>query len=89
MKKFTAGMIGLAALVLAAGLAPSSALAKCSKDCKQLIHSDFKACKTSCAKHDGTCKHACRMTTKAARTACKQATNPTPPSCSPSGAFLL
>jgi hypothetical protein len=88
MSKLTTGVVGLAVLLLAAGMAPSSALAKCSKDCKKVLRTDFKTCKTSCAKHDGACKQACRAAAKAARTACKAATNPTPPSCSPSGAFL-
>jgi hypothetical protein len=87
MRKLTTG-VGLAVLLLAAGMAPSSALAKCSKDCKKVLRTDFKTCKTSCAKHDGACKQACRAAAKASRTACKQATNPTPPTCSPSGAFL-
>ena len=89
MRKLTAGVIGLAVLVLGAGLLPSSALAKCPKDCKTQIATEFKTCKSACGKHDRTCKHACRTTEKAARTTCKTATNPTPPNCSPSGAFLL
>jgi hypothetical protein len=89
MRKLTAGAVGLAVLVLGAGLAPSSALAKCPKDCKQQLRTEFKACKSACGKHDGTCKQACRTAAKAARTTCKQAANPTPLSCSPSGAFLL
>lgn len=88
MSKLTTGVVALAVLLVGGGMAPSSALAKCPKACKQQLRSDFKACKTACAKHDGACKHACRATAKASRTACKQATNPTPPSCSPSGAFL-
>lgn len=88
MSKLTTGVVGLAVLLLGAGLTPSSALAKCSRDCKKQLRTEFKACKTSCAKHDGTCKQACRAAAKASRTTCKQATNPTPPSCSPSGAFV-
>jgi hypothetical protein len=87
--KFTAGVIGLAVLVLGAGLQPSPALAKCPKDCKQQIATEFKTCKSACGKHDRTCKHTCRAAKDAARTTCKTATNPTPPNCSPSGAFLL
>jgi hypothetical protein len=89
MTKLTAGVVGLAMLVLGAGLAPSSALAKCPTDCKRQLRTEFKTCKSACGKHDGTCKQACRTTAKAARMTCKQAANPTPPSCSPSGAFLL
>ena len=88
MSKLTTGVVGLAVLLVGAGLAPSSALAKCSKDCKTQLRTEFKTCKTACAKHDGACKQGCRTTAKAARKACKAATNPTPPSCSPSGAFL-
>jgi hypothetical protein len=88
MRKLTAGMAGLAMLVLGAGLAPSPALAKCSKDCKVQIRTQDKACKSACAKKDKTCKQSCRAAKKAAKSACKTASNPTPPSCSPSGAFL-
>ena len=89
MRKLTAGMVGLAVLVLGAGLAPSPALAKCSKQCKAQIRQTDKACKQACAKHDKTCKQACKAATKAAKQGCKTAVNPTPPTCSPSGAFLL
>jgi hypothetical protein len=85
MRKLTASMIGLAVLVFGAGLAPSPALAKCSKQCKVQIRSNDKACKQACAKHDKTCTQACKATNKAAKTACKAATTP---ACSPSGAFL-
>ena len=88
MRKLTAGVIGLAALVLGAGLAPSPALARCSKDCKVQIRTQDKACRSACAKHDKTCKKDCRTAKKAAKSACKVATNPAPPTCSPSGAFL-
>jgi hypothetical protein len=88
MRKLTAGMVGLAVLVLGAGLAPSPALAKCSKDCKVQIRTQDKACRSACAKHDKTCKKGCTTAKKAAKSACKAATNPAPPTCSPSGAFL-
>ena len=88
MRKLTAGMAGLAVLVLGAGLAPSSALAKCPKECKVQIRTQDKTCKSACTKHDKTCKQACRAAKKAAKTACMTAANPTPPTCSPSGAFL-
>jgi hypothetical protein len=88
MRKLTTGFVGLAVLLLGAGLVPSSVQAKCPRDCRKQFHTEFKACKSSCGKHDGTCKQACRAAAKASRTTCKQATNPTPPSCSPSGAFL-
>ena len=54
MRKLTAGVVGLTALVLGAGLAPSPALAKCSKDCKAQIRTQDKACKSACAS-DGDC----------------------------------
>ena len=88
MRKLTAGMVGLAVLVLGAGLAPSTALAKCSKDCKVQIRMQFKNCKTACTKGDKSCKGTCKATRKQESMACKAAANPTPPSCSPSGAFL-
>ena len=91
MRKLTAGMVGLAVLVLGAGLAPSPALAKakCPKECKVQIRTQDKTCKASCTKHDKTCKQDCRAANKAAKAACKAAANPAPPTCSPSGAFLL
>jgi hypothetical protein len=91
MRKITAGMVGLTVLVLGAGLAPSPALAKakCPTNCKVQIRTQDKTCKASCAKHDKTCKQGCKAADQAAKAACKAATNPTPPTCSPSGAFLL
>lgn len=78
-------------LVLGAGVMGSSALAKCTKECKQAISSEFKACKTACGK-DKVCKKACTDDKKDSSAACKVATNPTPPFCgdddSPSAAFL-
>ena len=49
MRKLNAGMVGLAVLVLGAGLAPSPALAKCPKECKVQIRTQDKTCKSSCA----------------------------------------
>jgi len=77
MRKLTAGMVGLAVLVLGAGLAPSPALAKCPKECKVQIRTQ-----------DKTCKQTCKTTKKTESMACKTGANPTPPTCSPSGAFL-
>ena len=88
MRKLTAGVIGLAVLVLGAGIAPPAALAKCPKECKVQIRTQDKTCKSACTKHDKACKQACRAAKMAAKTACKDAANPTPPTCSPSGAFL-
>jgi len=88
MRKLTAGVVGLAVLVLGAGMGPSPALAKCPRECKVQIRMQYKACKAACAKGDKACKQACRAAKKAAKAACKVAPNPTPPTCSPSGAFL-
>jgi hypothetical protein len=88
MRQLTVGVVGLAVLVLGAGLAPSPALAKCPTACKVQIRTQDKTCKTACGKHDKTCKQACKAASKAAKKACKAAANPTPPTCSPSGAFL-
>jgi hypothetical protein len=63
-----------------AGLTASPALAKCSKDCKKQIASEYKACKTGCAK-DKTCRKGCIDEKKADAATCKAAANPTPPNC--------
>ena len=88
MRKLTGGVVGLAVLVLGAGLAPSLALAKCPKDCKVQIRTEFKTCKSACTQGDKICKQACKTTRKAESMACTTGANPTPPTCSPSGAFL-
>ncbi len=66
------------------------ALAKCSKDCKKALASEFKVCKASCAKGKTgkPCKTACKDQKKSDLVACKAAANPTPPACSASGAFI-
>jgi hypothetical protein len=90
MRKLTAGIVGLAVLVLGAGMTPLLALAKCPKDCKKQFTTELKGCKSACAKGKTgrTCREGCRTTAKAEKTTCKQATSPTLPGCSPSGAFL-
>jgi len=87
MSKLTAGIVGLAVLMLGAGMTPSLALAKCAKDCKKQFSTELKTCKSACTKGKTgrTCRDACRTTAKAEKVTCKHAT---PPSCSPSGAFL-
>jgi len=86
-------------VLLGAGLMGAPAIAKknpCTKatGCPAQINSEFKTCKTACAKKDKACKKECSTEKKAQKRACKTATNPTPPTCgfadeeSPSGAFL-
>jgi hypothetical protein len=79
-----------AAVVLGVGLTVSPALAKCGKDCKSTLVTEFHTCKAACAtgKAGKDCRKACKTDFHADKKACKQATNPTPPGCSPSGAFL-
>jgi len=95
-EKETVSMIGnrlfaaVGVALLGAGLMSVPALAKCPKACKTQFKSEFKSCKTACPKRKAgkDCRKACRDTKKASVTACKAATSPTPPACSPSGAFL-
>jgi len=83
-------MLGAMVLDLAAGLGGTPAFAKCTKDCKHSIAANYKTCKSACAKGAAgkACKKTCKDSKKTAITACKAAANPSPPSCSPSGAFL-
>ena len=69
---------------------PSPVAAKCPKACKTQIASEAKACRTTCAKGKAgrACKKTCRQEKKASLTTCKHASSPTPPGCSPSGAFI-
>jgi hypothetical protein len=86
-----AGIVGVLALVfVGSGLMVSPAVAKCTKECKRTIRSDFKTCKSACPKGKAgrTCHKSCLSDKKTASAACKAATNPTPPGCSPSGAFV-
>src|SRR2546430_10471288 len=73
----------LAAALIAASLTGSPALAKCGKDCKTLIRTDFKTCKTGCAKLSAgkACRKACRDERKGDVAACRAATKPSPPFC--------
>jgi hypothetical protein len=91
MMKRIAAVFGV--LVVGAALTGSPALAKknpCTKatGCPAQIKAEFKACKQACAKKDRACKRGCLDGKKAQVKACKAATNPTPPTCSPSAAFL-
>ena len=85
-------LAALAAVVFGAGLMVSPALAKCGKDCKHAIISEFHMCKAACPPtHKAACAKACRTEKNGDLKSCKAATNPTPPGCgeaSPSGAFL-
>jgi hypothetical protein len=86
-----AGIVGVLALLFVGnGLMVSPAVAKCTKECKRTIRSDFKTCKSACPKGKAgrTCHKSCLSDKKTASAACKAATNPTPPGCSPSGAFV-
>jgi hypothetical protein len=87
MRPITRSLAGLACLLttalVEAGLEGSAALAKCGKDCKHLIATEFKACRSACPKrHPGkACRKACRHQKKSDRKACKSAPSPTPPGC--------
>jgi hypothetical protein len=86
-----AGIVGVLALLFVGnGLMASPAMAKCTRDCKRTIRSDFRTCKSACPKGKAgrTCHKTCLTDKKTATAACKAATNPTPPTCSPSGAFV-
>jgi hypothetical protein len=76
-------LLAFAVPLLGAGLSPSPALAKCGKDCKVQIKTEFKACKAACpkAKAGKDCKHSCKTTKRGGLAACRVATNPTPPEC--------
>jgi len=65
------------------GLMAVPAHAKCGKDCKQAITSNFRACKAACPKRKPgkSCRAACGASRRADRTTCRTATNPTPPNC--------
>jgi hypothetical protein len=82
-----------AAFMLAGVMSASTVHAKCPKACNQEFATTKKACKQSCKGTTGTakraCKLACKTAFKASKAKCKGATStPTPPGCSPSGAFL-
>jgi len=72
-----------AVLLLAAGLLPVPAQAKCKKDCLQTINKNFRTCKSACPKHKAgkTCRAGCSSQLKNDQKTCRKATNPTPPTC--------
>src|SRR2546425_1117346 len=80
MKAGVPWFVGLAMLLVGAGLIASPALAKCRSDCRKQIVAEAKACKSACGK-DKVCKKACKEEKKSDVAACKAATNPTPPGC--------
>ena len=72
----------LASLLACLALA-SSADAKCHKDCKRLIATTLKACKSTCPQKSAVreCQRQCKGSRNASLAACKAATSPTPPTC--------
>jgi hypothetical protein len=72
------------------GLFGSPALARCVKDCRTQIKTEFRACRAACG-HDVPCRRACKVQRRAEMAACRAATNPAPPECNqgipPSGNF--
>src|SRR5947209_19981286 len=66
MKAGVPWFVGLAVLLVGAGLTASPALAKCHKACKTQIRNEFKAC---------------RAMKTGSLAVCKAATNPMPPDC--------
>src|SRR5437016_3973038 len=86
MRPITRSLLALPVLttaLIAAGFVGSPALAKCGKACKQLIATEFTACKSACPRRRAgkACRKACRHEKKSSRKACAAATSPTPPGC--------
>jgi hypothetical protein len=87
MRSIPRSLVALASLrataLIAACLVGSPALAKCGTNCRQLIATEFKECKSDCPKRPAgkACRKACRHEKKANGKACKAAPSPTPPSC--------
>ena len=84
---------GLAAAVLALGMAAAPADAKnCKKLCKTAGDPTFVECKEACKPLKGAekraCKKACKDDYKALKLLCKERKTTAPDTCSPSGAFL-
>ena len=88
IEKKLLAMLGV--VLTGAALMGLPALAKCPKTCKKQISAELKSCKSACAKGKTgkSCRKACNQAKTASLKKCKAATSPTPPSCSPSGAFL-
>ena len=80
----------LGVVLVGAGLMSSPALGKCPKACKTQLSAELKSCKSACTKGKTgkPCRKACKQAKRASARKCKAATSPTPPACSPSGAFL-
>ncbi|HLK12526.1 MAG TPA: hypothetical protein VKW76_14210 [Candidatus Binatia bacterium] len=90
MTKRLTGLGAVAVLVCGIGLLGSSALAKCPGVCRKTLAHELVACKRACGrgKAANACRKACTADHLSGLRACKAAVNPTPPGCSPSGAFL-
>jgi hypothetical protein len=95
------GTLAVGMLVFGASLMGSPALAKshCKGNCRAALAHEMIACKKACAtittagksthrKLVTACRKTCSTDHVADLQACKAAANPTPPGCSPSGAFL-
>ena len=86
------GTLAVGMLVFGASLMGSPALAKshCKGNCKAALAHEMIQCKKACGhgKAANGCRKTCSTDHVADLHACKAAANPTPPSCSPSGAFL-
>lgn len=79
-----------AVLALSLSLIALPAAAKCKGDCRKLLAHEMVACKAACGhgRAANACRKACSREHLSGLRACKKAANPTPPVCSPSGAFL-
>jgi len=86
------GALAVGMLVFGASLMGSPALAKskCKGNCRAALAHEMTACKKACGhgKQATACRKTCSQDHVADLMACKAAANPTPPGCSPSGAFL-
>jgi hypothetical protein len=84
------GALTVGMLVFGASLMGSPALAKCKGNCRKALAHEMITCKAACGhgKKANPCRKACSAAHVAGLRTCKKAANPTPPGCSPSGAFL-
>src|SRR5262249_34314305 len=76
-----ATLVTLAGLIL--GAVPTVSAARCPSACKNLLQTQFRACRATCPRHrrGHACRLACSAELKAKRATCRVATNPTPPGC--------
>jgi hypothetical protein len=90
MKHKSLSTLAAAVVVLGLSLLASPALAKCTGDCRKALAHEMVACKAACGRGPAAnaCRKACSADHRSGLHACKAAVNPTPPGCSPSGAFL-